>query len=180
MTVPYTPQHNGVVERNNLSIVGAGRAMLYGQSLPLFLWAEAYSTVVYVLNKSLHRALGCETPKEMFAGKVPEIGHFRIFGFLTYSHVPSKKRTKLEAIGEHGIFVGYDETLKAFRIYLPSERKVVVRREVKFEEEKAFERSLDSEMEDQQGTTQVATQSSRSLVSGVSGSQVTSSSITGT
>ena len=53
-----------------------------------------------------------------------EIGHFRIFGFLTYSHVTFEKRKKLEATGERGIFVGYDETLKAFRIYLPTQRKV--------------------------------------------------------
>ena len=88
--------------------MGAARAMLHDQSLPFFLWAEACSTVVYVLNRSLHRALGSKTPKETFTGKVPEIGHFRIFGFLTYSHVPFEKRTKLEATGEQGLFVGYD------------------------------------------------------------------------
>ena len=77
-----------------------------------------------------------------------EIGHFWIFGFLTYSHVPSEKRKKLEATGECGIFVGYDDTSKAFWIYFPAQRKVVVRRELKFEEEKAFRRSLDFEMED--------------------------------
>ena len=149
MTVPYTPHQNGVAERKNRLIVGATRAMLHDHSLPFFLWAEACSIVVYVLNRSLHCALGCKTPEEMFTGKVLEIGHFRIFGCLTYSHVPSEKRTKLEATGERGIFVGYDETSKAFRIYLPTQRKVVVRREVKFEEEKAFRRSLDFEMEDQ-------------------------------
>ena len=172
-----------MTERKNRSIVGAARAMLHDHSLPFFLWAEACSTVVYVLNKSLHRALGSKTPKETFIGKVPKIGHFRIFGCLTYSHVPSKKRTKLEAIGERGIFVGYDETSKAFRIYLPTQRKVVVRREVKLEEEKAFRRSLDSDMGDLQGTTQVTTQSSASQssgspVSGVTRSQVTGSSVT--
>ena len=97
----------------------------------------------------------------MFTVKVHEIGHFHIFGCLTYSHVPFEKRPKLEATGERGIFVGYNETSKAFRIYLPAQRKIVVRREVKFEEEKAFRRSLDSEMEDQHGTstTQVTAQS---------------------
>ena len=98
MTVPYTPQQNGVAERKNRSIVGAARAMLHDQSLPFFLWAEACSTVVYVLNRSMHRALGCKTLEEMFTRKVPEIGHFRIFGCLTYSHVPFEK--KLEATGE--------------------------------------------------------------------------------
>ena len=67
-------------------------------------------------NKSPHHALGCNTPEEMFTKKKPKIGHFRIFGCLTYSHVPSEKRTKLEATRERGIFVGYDETSKAFRI----------------------------------------------------------------
>ena len=41
-------------------------------------------------------------------------------------------------------------TAKAFRIYLPSQRKVVVRRDVKFEEERAFRRSRDSEQGEQQ------------------------------
>ena len=116
LTVPYTPQQNGVAERKNRSIVGAARAMLHDQSLPFFLWAEACSTAVYVQNRSSHRALGCKTPEEMFTGKKSEIGDFHIFGCLTYS----EKRTKLEATGEKGIFVGYDETSKAFRIYLPA------------------------------------------------------------
>ena len=107
-----------MAERKNRSIMGAARAMLHDQSLPFFLWAEACSTIVYVLNRSLHHAFGCKTPKEMFTRRMPEIGHFRIFGGPTYSHVPSKKRTKLEATGERGIFVGYDDTSKAFRIYL--------------------------------------------------------------
>ena len=60
---------------------------------------------------------------------------------------------------ERGIFVRYDETSKAFCTYLPTQRKVVVRREVKFEEEKAFRRFLDSEIEEQQSTPQVTVQS---------------------
>ena len=44
----------------------------------------------------------------------------------------------------------YDETSKAFRIYLPSQRKVVVRREVRFEEERAFRKSRESEQGEQQ------------------------------
>ena len=55
----------------------------------------------------------------------------------------------MEPIAEKGIFVGYDETVKAFRIYLPSQRKVVVRRDVKFEEEPAFKKSRKSEQREQ-------------------------------
>ena len=109
-----------MAKRKNRSIVGAARAMLHDQGPPFFLWEKACSTTVYVLNRSLHHALESKTPEDTFTGKVPEIGHFRIFGYLTYSHVPSEKRTKLEATGERGIFVGYDDTSKAFHIYLPA------------------------------------------------------------
>ena len=102
---------------------------------------------------------------------------FRIFGSLTYSHVPSEKRTKLEPTAEKGIFVGYDETVKAFHIYLPSQRKVVVRTDVKFEEERAFRRLRESEQGEQQVpapqvVAQVpSTQQSGSQISRVTGPQ---------
>ena len=38
-TTPYNPQHKGIAERKNGSIVGATKAMLYDQDLPRFLWA---------------------------------------------------------------------------------------------------------------------------------------------
>ena len=98
---------------------------------------------------SPNRSLGNKTPEEMFTGKKPELSHFRIFGCLTFSHVPSEKRTKLEPIVERGIFVGYDETSKAFRIYIPPLRKVVVRWEVRFEEERAFRKSRELVEEEQ-------------------------------
>ena len=69
LTVPYTPEQNKVAERKNRSIVGAARAMLHDQSLPFFLWAKACSTVVYLQNRSPHRAVGNMTPEECFSGK---------------------------------------------------------------------------------------------------------------
>jgi hypothetical protein len=73
------------------------------------------------------------------------VGHFRIFGCITYSYVASEKRTKLEPTTERGIFVGYSETSKAFRIYLPSLRKTVLRTNVKFQEDRAFRKSRGTE-----------------------------------
>jgi hypothetical protein len=115
--------------------------MLHDQGLPLFLWVEACYTAVYLENRSPHRAVGSITLEEVFFGKKPKVGHFQIFGCITYSYVPSKKRTKLEPMAERGIFVGYSETSKALRIYLPSLRKTVLRRDVQFEEDGAFRKS---------------------------------------
>ena len=117
--------------------------MIHDQGLPLFLWAEACSTAVYLQNRSPHRVLGNLTPDEAFSGEKPNMGHLHIFGCLTYSYIPKEKRTKLEPMAEKGIFVGYSETSKVFHIYIPSIRKVILRRDVKFEEQRAFRKSLE-------------------------------------
>ena len=80
----------------------------------------------------------------------PDIGHLRMFGCLTYSHVPSEKRTKLEPTVEKGILVGYSETTKRYRIYLPTQRKLVVRRDVRIEEDRAFRKSVELRDRDSQ------------------------------
>jgi hypothetical protein len=171
LTVPYNPQQNGVAERKNRAIVGAARAMLHDQGLPLFLWAEACYTAVYLQNRSPHKAVGSMTPEEAFSGKKPEVGHFRIFGCTTYSYVPSEKRTKLEPMAERGIFVGYSETSKAFRIYLPSLRKTVLRRDVRFEEDGAFRKSRGTER-GEQSSSQIQVSPQQTTVTQSSGPPV--------
>jgi hypothetical protein len=58
----------------------------------------------------------------------------RIFGCPVYIHVPKDKRKKLEPSGKKGIFVGYSETSKAYRIYVPGQQKVEISRDVTFDE----------------------------------------------
>jgi hypothetical protein len=56
---------------------------------------------------------------------------------------PQIRGRKLDSTAEKGIFVGYNETSKAYRVYVPALKKTVVRRDVRFEEEKAFRKSYD-------------------------------------
>jgi hypothetical protein len=93
--------------------------MLHDQDLPMMLWEEACNIAVYVQNMSPHSILEYKTPEEVFTGVKPKIGRLRIFGFPVYIHVPKEKRTKLEPSGRRGMLVGYDETSKAYRIYIP-------------------------------------------------------------
>ena len=48
-------------------------------------------------------------------------------------------------MAEKAIYLGYSEISKAYKIYLPSEMEVVVRRDVKFEDDRAFSRSRELE-----------------------------------
>jgi hypothetical protein len=55
-----------------------------------------------------------------------------------------ERRTKLDPPTQQGILVGYSEVSKTYHIYIPPLRRVVVSRDVKFEEDRAFVRSLES------------------------------------
>jgi hypothetical protein len=53
---------------------------------------------------------------------------------------------KLDLSDRKGTFVGYRESSKAYRIYIPGQRQIEVSRDVSFEEEVAFRRSRGSHM----------------------------------
>ena len=102
----------------------AAKEMLHDQELPMHLWVEAAKTAVYVQNCTPHRVLENKTPEEVFSSKKPEVSHLRIFGCPMYIHIPREKRTKLDPSRKKGIFVGYSEISKAYRIYFPVYKKM--------------------------------------------------------
>ena len=135
MTTPYNPQKNGVAERKNRTIMEVAREMLHDQDLPMHLWVEAARIVMYVHNRTLDRVLETKTLEETSFGEKPKFSHVRIFGCLVYIHIPKEKRTKLYSLGKKGIFVGYSENLKAYRIYFLGYKKIDISRDVTFDED---------------------------------------------
>jgi len=137
----YNPKQNGVAERKNRTIMEAVKAMLYDQDLPMYLWAEAARTTVFVQNRMPHREIGNKTPNELFTGKKPEVSHLRIFGCPVYVHVPKDNRSKLDPSGKKGVFVGYSDSTKGYRVHFPGLKKIEVSPDVVFDEDVAFSRS---------------------------------------
>ena len=90
-----------------------------------------------------HKDLGDKTPKEVFTSVKEEVSNFCIFGCPIYIHIPFEKRTKLEPSSKKGLFIGYSETSKAYKIYIPRERKTIVSMDVKFEEDFASRKPHD-------------------------------------
>ena len=74
------------------------------------------------------------------------MSHFRILGSSVYFHVTKDARKNIELIVELGIFVGYTDIPQNYRVYFPSHRMIVVRRDVKFDEEKAMRCSLERDI----------------------------------
>ncbi len=57
LTVPYTPQQNGVAERMNRTLMNLVRSMLHHKGIEKRFWAEALATAVYVRNRVTSRSL---------------------------------------------------------------------------------------------------------------------------
>jgi hypothetical protein len=145
--MPYNPQKNGVVERKNRTICEAVKAMMFDQDLPNYLWEEATSIAIYIQNMCPHAIFKEKTPEEVFSGIKPEVCNLRIFGCPMHIHVPKENRTNMEPLSKKGVFVGYSENSKAYRIYVPGQRKIEVRRDVNFPKEATFKKSRDLQQE---------------------------------
>ena len=65
-----------------------------------------------------------------------------------YVHVPKEKRAKLEPSDKKGIFVGYNDCSKVYRVYIPGQRHIEVSRDVIFHEEAVFRKTLELSPED--------------------------------
>jgi hypothetical protein len=84
----------------------------------------------------------------MFYGKNPEVIHLKIFGCPVFVHIPKEKRNKLDPSGKKGIFVGYSEVSKAFRVYIPGYHHIEISMDVTFDEDAALKKSSRCQLEE--------------------------------
>ena len=89
-TVPNTPQHNGVAERMNRTIVDRIRCMLSLAKLPRSFWGEAMRTACYLINLSPSVPLKGDYPERVWTGKDVSYEHLRVFGCKAFVHVPKE------------------------------------------------------------------------------------------
>ncbi|GJT03314.1 retrovirus-related pol polyprotein from transposon TNT 1-94 [Tanacetum coccineum] len=89
-SVLRTPQHNGVVERRNRTLVEAARTMLIFSKAPMFLWAEAVATAFF-------GALCYPTNDSDDLGKLKATSDIRIFvGYAPNRKVGTPSSTRID------------------------------------------------------------------------------------
>ena len=131
-TIRYTPQQNGVAERENRTIIEKAKSMLFDAELAKPYWAEAVATDVYLGNRSPNSSIGGRMPEELWTGETPKLSHLKVFGCVAYVHVPKELRRKLDPSGEKLLFVGYCESSKGYRLIDPKTYKITKSRDVIF------------------------------------------------
>ncbi|KAE8689989.1 cytochrome P450 71A9-like [Hibiscus syriacus] len=133
-TIPMIPHQNGVTESMNRTLNKRARSMRIHAGLPKFLWAEAINTATYIINCGPSVPLDGRIPEEVWSKKEINLSHLRVFGCISYVHIDSAERSKLDAKSNKCVFVGYDDDEFGYRFWDYENRKIIRSRYVIFNE----------------------------------------------
>ena len=148
-TCTCTPQQNGIAERMNRTLMEKVRCMLSESGLGEEVWAEVATTAAYIVNRSPCSAIDHNVPEELWLGRKPGYQHLKRFGSVAYVH---QDQGKLKPRALKGVFLGYPQGVKGYKIWLLEEEKCVISRNVFFQELKVYK---DVKSEDHGSSNQV-------------------------
>ncbi|KAE8705298.1 Mitogen-activated protein kinase kinase kinase YODA [Hibiscus syriacus] len=147
-TVRKTPQQNGVTERMNRSLNKRARCLRLNPGLPKYFWAEAVNLSCYLINRSSRASLAGKVAEEVWTGHDVSFDNLHIFGCPVYVHVPADERSKLDAKSKECIFLGYKKGVKGFKFWDPVAKKIVISRDVVFDEQSMLQQKKDTTVVD--------------------------------
>jgi hypothetical protein len=109
------------------------QALLKQRGMSAVFSGEAMVMVVYVLNRSPTKALNGRMSYEAWHGRKSAVSRLRVFDCLAFAkelgHIG-----KLNDRSTPGVFIGYAEGSKAYRIIDPGTQRVRTTRDVVFDE----------------------------------------------
>lgn len=152
---PQTPQQNGSAEREIRTVTELARTMLHAKKMDYSFWAEAVHTACFVLNRSGPSRLSGKSPFEIWFKKRPSVYFLKVFGSDAFVHIPDCKRKKLDPKARKGVFVGYSETSKGYRIYFEDTETVEVSRNVVFPRETSLFYASSIEINTEEGKVDI-------------------------
>lgn len=93
----------------------------------------------YLINRIATRSLVQQTPYEALRGKRPNIEHLKVFGCTCYARTEAVGRRKLDDRSRVLVHLGIEPGTKAYRLLEPTSKKIIISRDVHFEEEKKWD-----------------------------------------
>jgi hypothetical protein len=132
--VGRTPQHNGVVERKNMTMQEMARTMLMDSKLTDIFWTQAVQTTVHIQIRVMLKNNTDKNPYELWKGRPTNVKHFRVFGRKCYIKREYGKMGKFDSCVDKGVLVGHSSTRKSYKCYNLRLKKVVESINVKIDE----------------------------------------------
>ena len=131
-TILGTPQQNGVAERMNRTLNESDRSMRLYTGLPKTFWADAISTVVYLINREPSVPIEFRLPREVWSGKEVKFFHLKVFGCVSYVHIDSDAHSKFDTKSKICFFISYGDEKFSYRFRDEQNKKIIRSRNVIF------------------------------------------------
>ena len=93
-SVLHMPEQNSMAKRANQSILDKGRTLLKDAGAPDFLWADAFATTMYAINRTVSSGARNAMPFKAFFQQKPSVSHMRVWYSDVYTHQPKDLRSK--------------------------------------------------------------------------------------
>ena len=148
ITPPYTPERNGVAERYNRTIIEKVRSMLAAKKVDKSFWGEAANTANQLRNYS-PTSLKANCPEQEFSANKPNLNNLRVFGSRVLIKNKKKSLKKLDDKTKEGMFLGYNEENKTFRVWDIERKEVISSRDVTVKESEIINQSKPDKDEDE-------------------------------
>ncbi|GJS96423.1 retrotransposon protein, putative, ty1-copia subclass [Tanacetum coccineum] len=97
LTPPCTPQHNGMSERRNHTLLDMVRSMMNLTTLSLYFWDYALESATRILNMVPTKKVD-KAPYELWYGKVPNLSYLKFLEKNLISQEASRRAVELEEI----------------------------------------------------------------------------------
>jgi hypothetical protein len=123
-----------MVERRHRVIRELGMTMLFHSCAPLFIWVEAFTTAVYLINRLPSSSINFETPYFKLHHTHPDYSSLRIFGSKCFPCTWDTRVNKFDPKTVPCIFVGYSITHKGYKCFHPKSKRFFISRHVVFDE----------------------------------------------
>ncbi|CAI5517653.1 unnamed protein product [Closterium sp. Naga37s-1] len=136
LTMPYSPEMNGIAERANRTITEAARGLLIEAGLPDYFWPDAVRSACVAKNRALtHVGADKWVPYVEWLGRKPKVDMLRVFGCMCMALVPKHLRhNKLGAKAVWAVHLGMAQNSKGWLLWDPFTKKFLVSRDCKFME----------------------------------------------
>ena len=130
LTAPYSSFQNGQRERSWRTLCDMTRCLLYQTNLPTNLWSYAFQYSIYIRNRIVGSTRNIKSPMEKVYNIVPDLSQIQVFG--STCSVKNLHAKKLDVRSNEYTFIGVNHVSKAYDIYDPVNKKVLVRRDIQF------------------------------------------------
>ena len=107
--------------------------------IPTQLWGEAVRHSTYLINCIATKALENKTLYEGFYVKKPNIEHLRVFWCVGFVKINAPHLRKLNDRSRMVINLGTEPGSKAYRLYDPVTKKIIISRDVVCDENKSWD-----------------------------------------